>query len=446
MAKTLLKLGTVVTMDRDRRVIEGGGILIEGTRIEKVLREDELPALPALDTDVMSARTLVAIPGFVQTHIHLCQTLFRGLADELELLDWLRLKIFPFEAAHTEASVFASAMVGIAELVRSGTTTIMDMGALRHEDEVIHAIEKSGIRAFVGKSMMDINDITPSYKESTKESLKSTLRQAESWHGAAGGRIHYAVAPRFVLSCSEALLRESYAMTESFPGMLFHTHASENRREMDEVWRRCGMGNVAYFDAIGVLKENSCLAHCIWLEEKEAEMIAARSAKVLHCPTSNLKLGSGIAGIPGFLKRGITVSLGADGAPCNNRLDMFQEMRLATLIQTPVHGPSAIRAQTIVEMATVAGAETLGLGHEIGSIEEGKKADIVLLDLERLQNPYHKNDVYSAIVHSGSPENVHSVMVDGSWVYRDRAHLFVDEGRLREDASNELRKLLPRVH
>lgn len=445
MTRTLLKLGVLVTMDRERRVLDGGGLVVNEGRIERVLAADELRALDTFDGEVVDGRALTAIPGFIQTHIHLCQTLFRGLAEDFELLDWLRLKIFPFEAAHTPASTYTSAMIGIAELIRSGTTTIMDMGALHHEEEIVRAIEETGIRAFVGKAMMDVNEITPSYRESTKDSLTTTLRQAEAWHGLAGGRIRYAVAPRFVLSCSDTLLREAHSMTASFPGMLFHTHAAENRRELDAVQRRCGMGNVFFFDAMGILKENTCLAHCVWLDAKEVDLLARRNAKILHCPTSNLKLGSGIAPIPTFLKKGITVSLGTDGASCNNTLDMFQEMRLAALIQRPAHGPSTMSARTVFEMATRGGAETLGISHEVGSIETSKKADIVLLDLRGIYNPLLENDPYSTIVYSGCPENVHSVMVDGRWVYRDGAHAKIEEGRLCELGRSELKQLLGRA-
>jgi cytosine/adenosine deaminase-related metal-dependent hydrolase len=327
--RTLIRLGSVVTMDDARRVIPGGALIVRGPSIESVLSASELAAMPPFEGTVLNARSLTAIPGFIQTHVHLCQTLFRGLADDLELLDWLRLKIYPLEAAHNAASMRASAMTGIAELIRSGTTTIMDMGSVAHEEEIAGAVEETGLRAFIGKAMMDSNDVYPALRESTEESLRSTLAQAQRWHGKGGGRMKYAVAPRFVLSCSDALLREAHAMTASFPGMLFHTHAAENRREMEAVRKRCGADNIEFFETLGILRANTCLAHCIWISESEMTLLRQREAKVLHCPTSNLKLGSGIARVPDLLARGISVSLGADGAPCNNTLDMFQEMRHA---------------------------------------------------------------------------------------------------------------------
>ena len=446
--QTLLRNATIVTMDRSHRIIDSGGILVEGKSVQRVLSAEDLRQMDTSGTDVVDATGLTVIPGFVQTHIHLCQTLFRGLADDLELLDWLRLRIFPLEAAHDASSMYASARAGLAELIRSGTTTILDMGSVHHEEEVVRAVDESGIRAFVGKSMIDINDLYPGLKEPTADALSSTLRQAGAWHGSGSGRIRYAVAPRFVLSCSEELLREAYAMTKDFPGMLFHTHAAENRGEMAAVRDRCRMDNIEYFESLGILHPNTCLAHCIWLSDWEIDLMAERKARVAHCPSSNLKLASGIANIPGLLRRGVTVSLGADGAPCNNTLDMFEEMRLAALIQKPQHGPGTMDAQTVFSLATTGGAAALGVSNEVGSIEAGKRADLVLLDLSRVWNSYAARprvDIYSAIVYGGSPENVHGVMIDGSWVMRNRSLLRVDEAMAVADARQALRSLLGRV-
>jgi len=344
--------------------------------------------------------------------------------------------------------MYASARMGLAELIRSGTTTIMDMGSVHHQEEVVRAVTEAGIRAFLGKAMMDVNDLYPPLRESTQDALSSTLRQAEQWHGSAGGRIRYAVAPRFILSCSDPLLKEAHAMTRSFPGMLFHTHASENRYELDAVRARCGMDNVEYFDMLGILNDVTCLAHCIWLNDHEVDLLAQHRARVLHCPSSNMKLGSGIAAIPRYLKRGISVSLGADGAPCNNSLNMFQEMRLAALIQKPIHGPTAMPARTVLRLATMGGAGALGLDREIGSIEPDKVADVVLLDLSQLWNSppsLTPDDLATSILHSCEPADVHSVMASGEWIYRDRVHETIDIVQATRDAARERRALLTRA-
>ena len=397
---------------------------------------------------MVDAAGCTVIPGFIQTHVHLCQTLFRGLADDLELLDWLRLRIFPYEAAHNARSMRAAALAGISELIRSGTTTIMDMGSVHHEEEVIRALLDSGLRAYVGKSMIDRNDLYPGLKESTADALASTLRLAEAYHQSSEDRIRYAVAPRFVLSCSEELLGGAYEMTRSFPGMLFHTHAAENRREMDSVRSQCHMDNVEYFDALNILHENTCLAHCVWVSAHEMDLLAARKAKVLHCPSSNLKLGSGVANVPALIRRGITVSLGADGAPCNNNLNMFEEMKLAAIIQKPLRGAEVMTAQEVFEMATLGGAATLGRERDLGSLETGKKADLLLLDLSRVWNCYDEiseDRVYSTIVYSGTPENVYGVMVDGMWLLQEFEFTRLDEEELVSRAQEELKELLGRV-
>lgn len=422
-------------------ILRDVSLQVENNRIASIIPTP--PGGPG--RDAMDARSLVAIPGFVQTHVHLCQTLFRGMADDLELLDWLRLRIFPFEAAHTAASMRASALLGIMELIRSGTTTILDMGSVRHEEEVIRAIGETGLRAFVGKAMMDVNDAYPALRESTAESLRSTRLLADAWHNSFGGRVKYAVAPRFVLSCTDGLLSEAREMLGSFEGMLFHTHASENRGEIEAVRKRCKMENIEFLHHLGILSDRTCLAHCIHLTDREVSLLAESRTSVAHCPSSNLKLGSGIATIPLLESRGVNVGLGADGAPCNNSLDMFREMRLASLLQKPLHGPTAMPASHVFRMATRNGATSLGLGREIGSLEAGKKADIVLLSLDNLWDPLAADNVYSSIVFSATPENVHSVMIDGRWVYRGGEFPGLDPGAVVAGARAECRALTGRI-
>jgi len=440
----LIRGGTIVTMNKQNEILRGTSLLIEGNQIADILPSSF--KYEKSNLEIIDASNLVITPGFIQTHVHLCQTLFRGLADDLQLLDWLREKIFPMEAAHNEQSMYISAKAGIAELIKSGTTTILDMGSIHHEEEIIRAIGETGLRAFVGKAMMDINDIFPGLKESTKDSLRSTLALAERWHNSSNERIKYAVAPRFVLSCSDGLMRDAYEMIDNFRGMLFHTHASENEIEIERVRNRCKMDNIEFLHELGLLSERTCLAHCIYLNENEFNLLQSTKTNVAHCPSSNLKLGSGIANIPKLLKMGVTVSLGADGAPCNNTLNMFQEMRLASLIQKPKHGPATMNAKSVFEMATINGARALGLGNEIGSIEVGKKADLTFLNLEQIQNPYSStNNIYSSIVFSSGPENVDSVMIDGVWVYRKKEFLTLDEHKSIAEAGKELQKLIHRL-
>ncbi|MBI5216784.1 MAG: 5'-deoxyadenosine deaminase [Ignavibacteriae bacterium] len=439
----LLQVGRLVTGKLSGDVLTDVSIKIEKNRIVKIFPSD---SIPQNNEEIVDAKNFIAIPGFIQTHVHLCQTLFRGLADDLELLDWLQQRIMPFEAAHNEHSMYSSAMLGIAELIRSGTTTILDMGSVNHQEEIIRAVGETGFRAFVGKAMMDVNGVYQKLKETTDESLKSTRRLAERWHNSYNGRVKYAVAPRFVLSCSDSLMKEANEMLGNFNGMLFHTHASENKNEVKAVRERCKMENIEFLHHLGVLSEKACLAHCIHLNENEVGILKNTRTNVAHCPSSNLKLGSGIANVPHLQSNSINVSIGADGAPCNNNLNMFQEMRLASLLQKPIHGPTAMPAQSVFQMAMLNGAKALGLEREIGSIEVGKKADIVLLDLNNVWNStLPEKDMYSTIVYSATPENVDSVMIDGEWVYRKKEFVKIDQEKLVADSRSELTKLLDRV-
>jgi 5-methylthioadenosine/S-adenosylhomocysteine deaminase len=438
----------IVTGNPNGEILEDAAILVDGNRIEGILPAREMDRFPP--REIIDASECVAIPGFVQTHVHLCQTLFRGLADDLELLDWLRTKIFPLEAAHNEHSIYSSAMLGIAELVRGGTTTILDMGSMNHEEEIIRAVGESGLRAFAGKAMMDLNDAFPALKETTKSSVATTRKLAEQWHNSYDGRIKYAVAPRFVLSCTDTLMKEAFELATHTDGMLFHTHASENKHEVQVVRDRCKMENIEYLDHLGLLSEKSCLAHCIHLNAHEIALLKNARANIAHCPSSNLKLASGIANIQEYLNQGINVALGADGAPCNNNLNMFQEMRLASLLQKPLHGAAAMPAKRVFQMATSGGARALGLDREIGSIEIGKKADIVLLDLEQVGDPVFSaggagDSVYSSIVYSAGPQNVDSVMIDGKWIFRSREFVGIDEGMIVRNAQKELASLVDRL-
>ena len=435
----------IVTADDQNRVLKKhavditNGIISSIIPIEKVIKENY--------DEVYHAGHLTLIPGFIQTHVHLSQTLFRGLAEDLPLLDWLRLKIFPFENAHNKESLKVTAQLSINELLLGGTTTMLDMGTLRYGEVVLSEMISAGIRGFSGKCLIDLNDLYPSFKSSTKDEIKDIIVLAKNFHNSAEGRIKYSFSPRFVLSCSEILLKETKEMMKDFPGSIYHTHSSESVDEINEVRRKFRKENIEYFDSIGVLDDHTMLAHCVHTSDNERKMLKNRNTRIAHCPSANLKLGSGIAPIPQYLKAGISVTLGADGAPCNNNLSIFNEMRLASLIQKPIHGVEALDSKTIFRMATIEGAKALHLQDEIGSIEIGKKADLVLIDLDSYSNSYSDNEdaIYSDIVFSSTSENVKSVMIDGKWVVKEKISLIYDQGELLSKGKEELYELLKRV-
>ena len=444
--KKLIIPKQVVTADKNGNILRNVAVKIEGDKIISVRRFND-SEIESFCGEILKNENLTLIPGFIQTHIHLCQTLFRGLADELDLLDWLQKRIFLYENALDENSLRISVKLGLNELMRGGTTTLLDMGTLRYQDIIFDELINSGIRAFAGKCLIDVNDLYEPFSSSTNEEIKTSRKLAEEFHNVEDGRIKYAFAPRFVLTCSEKLLKETREMMNDFPGSLFHSHASENERELAEVRKRYNKENIEYFHSINVIDDHSVLAHCIHVNENEINILKEKKVRVAHCPSSNLKLGSGVADIPKYMKKGISVSLGADGAPCNNSLSAFMEMRLAALIQKPIYGASVMDAETVFRLATIEGAKALHIDDETGSIEEGKKADLVLIDLD---NPYkiysgEEENVYSNIVYSSSKEDIIYVMVNGEWVVKDGVSAIYDEYEIFHQGKIELTKLLDRV-
>lgn len=437
MASLLIQNGTLITLDERDRVFQGNLLILDGL----IARVGDSSS--QADTKI-DASGCAVLPGFVQTHIHLCQTLFRGAADDLSLIDWLKSRIWPMEAAHTPESIAASARLGIAELIKGGTTCALTMETVNHTDEVFKAVEETGFRATVGKCMMDKGDEVPeALHEQTDQSIAESLALLERWNGRANGRIRYCFAPRFAVSCTRELL-ERVAKLARERGVMVHTHASENTGECALVEAETGFRNIVYLDSVGVTGENVALAHCVHLTDEEIGILKSTHTNVVHCPSSNMKLGSGIARIRDLLAQNVSVSLGADGAACNNRLDMFTEMRLAALLQKAVQGPEAVSAQTVLRMATIGGAKAMGLGKQLGSLEVGKKADVILVRLEQLHTTPHVDPV-SSLVYSALASDVETVIIDGRLVMRDQKLLTLDESRTVEDANTQKESLFRRV-
>jgi len=418
-------------MNNDRDVFEGF-ILIEDDVIKTIGQDFGVLGLNDLSgVRVVEAQGKVVIPGLIQTHVHLCQTLFRGLADDMSLLDWLQKRIWPLEGAHDYDSLYYSSLIGIGEMFKGGITAIVDMGTVHYTEAIFQAIADAGMRAIGGKCMMDCGTGVPdSLLENTDDSLIYSIDLLEKWHGACNGRIGYAFTPRFVLTCTDELLTGISGLAKKY-GVRLHTHASESQAETALVKTMKNMANIAYLDHLGLTGDNLILAHCCWLEEEEIGILSRNKVNVAHCPMSNLKLASGIAGVPRLMSEGVNVSLGSDGGACNNNLDMFYEMRFAALIQMPVHGPNAIDPEDIFAMATRGGAKTMGLDNQIGTLEPGKKADLAIIDLNKLHVGFGDNEsIYGKLVYQLRSSDVCLTMVDGRVVYEDGRLTTLDEQRV----------------
>lgn len=433
----LIKGGTIIPVTDDD-AISTGDLLVRHGRIAAIGTINETA------DETIDARGCALLPGFVQTHIHLCQTLFRGAADDLPLIDWLKQRVWPLEAAHRPASIRASAQLGIAELIKGGTTCALTMETVKHTSEVFRVVEESGFRATIGKCMMDAGaDVPAALHEETEASIQAALALLKEWHGRADGRLRYCFAPRFAVSCTRALL-ERVAQLAREHGVLVHTHASENLSEIEMVERATGLRNIAYLHAVGLTAPHVALAHCVHVNDEELDILARTGTHVLHCPSSNLKLGSGIAPIAEMLARAISVSLGADGAPCNNRLDMFTEMRTAALLQKVRLGADTLPARHALKLATVAGARALGLRAELGTLEVGKRADITILHLERLHlTP--RPDLISSIVYAAEAADVRDVLIDGRVVMRERELQTLSERDVINEAHAQAEQLFQRA-
>lgn len=434
MSTLVFRGGTILTIDPAHRVVGGDVAIVDGA-----IAQVGGNFTPSGDYSIVDCTDCVVMPGLVQAHVHTCQTLARGRADDLELMDWLRGVIWPYEARLDAAAARAAGELACAELLLGGTTAILDMGTVHHTDEIFAAAEALGLRSTIGKAMMDYADpqIPAGLTETTQASLDESEALIKRWHGK--GLLSYAYAPRFVLSCTDELLREVGARSAA-TGVRIHTHASENTGEIAIVRERFGKANIDVLGELGLLGERTCLAHCIHLSDDEVARLAASGTFVCHCPSSNLKLASGIARIPELIAAGVQVAIGADGAPCNNNLDGFIELRLAALLHKHRLGPRTLPAPEVVRLATLAGAKALGIADRVGSLEVGKRGDVIAVDIKKLHT-VPTGSPWSAIAYAAQSCDVRHVAVDGTLRVQDRALVGHDIGAIMARANAAAHRL-----
>ncbi|OJF17372.1 MAG: N-ethylammeline chlorohydrolase [Bacillaceae bacterium G1] len=367
-------------------------------------------------------RGKILLPGLVNTHTHAAMSLLRGYADDLPLQQWLEEKMWPMEAQFTDREVYWGSALSVVEMIKSGTTCFADM--YDHMDQVARVVEEAGVRACLARGVIGLGE--PAVVQGK---IAEMTQFAKAYHGAANGRITTMVSPHALYTCPPEVLEQIIAISEELD-LPIHTHLSETKKEVEDCWATYGKPPVLVLEEIGLFRRPTHVAHAVHLTEAELDLLAQRGVSVSHNPGSNLKLASGIAPVPAMLRRGMTVSLGTDGAASNNNLDMFEEMRLASLIHKGnTLDPLAVSAEQALAMATVEGAKSLGLDAVIGTLEAGKEADfIVVQPTQPHWQPLY--DPVSHLVYSARAEDVLDVYVQGKPIMLNRQLTTLDEERI----------------
>jgi len=434
----LIKNGTILTVNPRMDIISGDIYIEDGVIFE-------VPSSKQTADLIIDASEKLILPGFVQVHVHLNQTIFRGLADDMDVVDWLKRRIWPLEQAHSYESVYHSARLSVLELLRSGTTTAVTMESLNHTEAAFQAVNEMGFRAVIGNAIMDRWETGTEMKgEDMDIALKKSIALFERYHGKGNGRLHFAFCPRGTRNATDAVWQEIGSIARS-EKLFIHSHAAENKQQTERL-SEYGGSEVIYLNKMGVLGPNLILAHAIWLTDEEHDLLASTGTHIAHCPSANFKLASGIAPVPAMLEKGINVAVGADGAPCNNNLDAFHEMRLTALIHKPRFGPTSMPAEEVLRMMTIGGAKASGLENEIGSIEVGKKADLVLLNQKAAHiYPVLGSNPISRVVYEHQSRDVETVIIDGEVIMHQGQFMNFDENEILSQCELARSDLLDRI-
>src|SRR5450631_1540225 len=426
-ADLLITGGTVVTMDASRSILDDGAVAVKGDTVVAVGPRTELEAKYAAAQTIDATGRLV-LPGFINGHTHVPMTLFRGLHDDVTLNDWLYKYIFPAEAKNVnEEFVRWGTKLAAAEQIRSGVTTFADM--YYFEDAVAEETKAAGMRGVLGETFIDFP--APDNKTNA-EMLAYTEKFLKKWQGDA--LIHAAPAPHSIYTCSKKTIQDAAALARKYRAP-FLMHVSEMKKEWEDSEKANGMSPVQYLEKIGVLGPDLVAAHCIFVDETDRKLLAERQVGCVHNPSSNMMIASGVSPVPEMRAAGVAVGLGTDGpAGSNNDLDLMEEIDLAAkLAKISKMNPLALNAKAVVEMATIDGARALHMEKEIGSLEAGKKADLILISLDE-PNAVPMYDVYAQIAYSLKGSDVETVVIGGRVVMRERKLLTVDEAAVLEKA------------
>jgi len=451
MESILIEHGVVVTLDARRRVISDGAVMIEGSRITDVGKTDELHRMYAPEHIIDASRHLV-IPGLIDCHVHLAQALIRGCADDVSLIDWLGKYVWPLQGNYDAEDGRVSAKLCMLEMIKSGTTSFIEsMIHTRYGfDGIATSVEESGMRGFLAKTIMD----TPAYGrkqmmhpgmiEDGEKSFNETIEMIERWNGKADGRIRVWFGPRSLGACSKPLY-ERIAKEASKRKAGITMHLCEVQEDVKYARRKFGKSPVAFAKEVGLLGPSTVLAHAVWLTDRDIAILSGTRTNVCHCPSSNSKLASGIARVPEMLERGVNVALGCDGGPSNNTYDMIREMKLAACIhKARVLDPTTMPAQSVLEMATLGGARAVGMQNELGTLEPGKLADVVLINLDSVHMVPNNNYV-SDLIYAGCGADVDTVIIDGKIIMEQGNVRTLNEQEIIQQARERAGSLLERT-
>ncbi len=421
----------VVTMDNRFQVIENGGIAIQSDQIVDIGDTERITTAYQAPI-VLDATKKLVLPGLINSHTHSPMTIFRGYADDMPLKKWLYDYIFPAEAAFiTPETVQLGTRLAIAEMLRGGTTTFNDM--YYHIDEMVDVVEKTGIRAVLTHGLIDFP--VPGCPDAAY-GISFTEEMIQTWN--AHPRLTIGVAVHANYSTAASIYQRAAKLAQKY-NVPFNTHVSETRWEFDLVQKEHGMTPVQYLDSLGVLGPEMVAAHCVHLTEKDIDLLADSGVGVAHNPQCNMKLASGVAPVPALLDRGVRVGIGTDGVASNNDLDLIDEMRTAAFLHKVNSGdPSVMDARRVLEIGTIGGARLLGMDHRVGSIETGKQADLIMLNLDK-PHAHPMYNIYSLIIYSLRGSDVETVVVGGKVLMHKGNLMTMNEAALFDEAEEVAR-------
>ena len=442
MSQILIKNGYVISMNKNREIFKNGSVLIEDDKIKAVGKVE--PSLVNADAEIYDVQGKIILPGLVNTHVHLSQQLGRGVADDVVLLTWLRERVWPYESSFNYEDSLISSTACCVELIKTGVTTFLEAGG-QYVDAMAEAVEKCGLRACLSKSTMDEGEGLPkAWQKTTQEELDFQEELFKKYNDTADGRIKIWFGLRTIFNNSDELIKGTKTLADKYNTGI-HMHVLEVKEEMDYTRATRGETTVEHMNRLGALGPNLVAAHTVWLTEREIDLFRLYDVKVSHNPGAAMKVVLGFAKIPETLEKGIAVSIGTDGAPSNNRMDMMRDMYLTSLIHKGrTLNPKTVSAEQVLEMATINGARCALMEKEIGSLEVGKKADLIILNPDTIHS-LPVIDPVANIVYAMSSENVESNMCNGKWLMKNREILFLDEKDLLEKVKIQNKKVMDKA-